>query len=182
MDRLGTMVTFSKVVKLASFTAAGEELGISRAMVSRHIGDLEAYFGVRLLNRTTRSVTPTEAGEQYYAFCSRVLADIRAGEEAITSLKRGIEGRIAILAPKWLGNFDISQALTDFCKQNPMISIQLTVGGISEKPHDFLERGFDLCIQGKTMRNSRRHGQKGGRDRIRPSRVAGLSGQSRRAP
>jgi DNA-binding transcriptional LysR family regulator len=61
MDRLATMMTFQKVVKYANFTTAADDLGISRTLVSRHVADLEAYLGIRLLNRTTRSVTPTEA-------------------------------------------------------------------------------------------------------------------------
>ena len=154
MDRLATMTTFAKVVKFSSFTAAGEDLGISRALVSRHITDLESHFGVRLINRTTRSVTPTEAGLRYYELCNRVLSEIRSGEETISQIKEEVEGAISILCPKWVGNFDISEALTDFCKGNPKIRIQLNIGEVSSNPYDFLDKGYDLSIQPNRIRDS----------------------------
>lgn len=154
MDKLTTMTTFAKVVKYSSFTAAAEDLGISRALVSRHIIDLEAHFGVRLLHRTTRSVTPTEAGIRYAELCNRVLSEIRAGEERISAIKTNIEGDVSILCPNWVGNFDISQALVDFCQDNPDIKIHLNIGEVSGNPHEFLRRGFDVCIQPDEMRDS----------------------------
>lgn len=154
MDRLVTMTTFSKVVDYASFTAAAEDLGISRALVSRHITDLETYFGVRLLNRTTRSVTPSEAGLRYYEVCKQVLAELRSGENAIAAMRDNIEGNISIVCPKWVGNFDMSDAAVDFCRAYPAITIQLHVGEISLNPHEFLSRGFDLCIQPRRVRDS----------------------------
>jgi DNA-binding transcriptional LysR family regulator len=154
MDRLVTMTTFAKVVDYASFTAAAEDLGISRALVSRHITDLEAHFGVRLLNRTTRSVTPSEAGLRYYEVCQRVLGELRSGENAIAAMKDNIEGNISIVCPKWVGNFDMSDAAVDFCRAYPAITIQLHIGEISLNPHEFLNRGFDLCIQPRRVRDS----------------------------
>lgn len=154
MDRLDTMTTFMKVVEHSSFTAAAEELGISRALVSRHVTDLEAHFGVRLLNRTTRSVMPSEAGQRYYEVCVRVLSTLQLGENEITAMKENIEGNISIVCPKWVGNFDMSDAAVDFCRENPKISIQLHIGEISLNPHEFLSRGFDVCIQPRRVRDS----------------------------
>ena len=154
MDRLLTIQTFAKVVQRASYTAAADDLGISRALVSRHISDLEAYCGVRLLNRTTRSVTRTEAGEHYYEFCKRILSAIQAEEETLTKLKTDIEGKISIVAPKWVGNLDIAAAIIEFSKLNPKVNVHLTLGGVSAKTYEFLERGFDICIQNKHIRDS----------------------------
>jgi DNA-binding transcriptional LysR family regulator len=154
MDRLMTMTTFAKVVDYASFTAAAEDLGISRALVSRHVTDLEQHFGVRLLNRTTRSVSPSEAGQRYYDVCKRVLAELRNGENEIVAMKDNLEGTISIVCPKWVGNFDISDAAVDFCREHPEIDIQLHVGEISLNPHEFLNRGFDICIQPRRVRDS----------------------------
>ncbi len=154
MDRLVTMTTFMKVVDHSSFTAAAEELGISRALVSRHISDLEEHFGVRLLNRTTRSVTPSEAGLRYYAVCKRVLAELREGENEIIAIKDKVEGNISIVCPKWVGNFDMSDAAVDFCREYPDITIQLHIGEISLNPNEFLNRGFDVCIQPRRVRDS----------------------------
>lgn len=154
MDRFVTMTTFAKVVDYASFTAAAEDLGISRALVSRHITDLENHFGVRLLNRTTRSVTPSEAGLRYYEVCKRVLAEVHSGENEIIAMKDNIEGNISIVCPKWVGNFDMSDAAVDFCREYPDISIQLHIGEISLNPHEFLNRGYDVCIQPRRVRDS----------------------------
>lgn len=154
MDKLTSMTTFAKVLNYASFTAAAADLGISRALVSRQITELETYFGVRLLNRTTRSVTPTEAGLRFYELCNRVLGELRAGEDSIAAIKQSVEGDISILCPNWVGNFDVSQAVVDFAKKNPKINIQLNIGEVSGNPHEFLSRGYDVCIQPDAIRDS----------------------------
>lgn len=154
MDRLTTMTTFARVVRHGSFTAAAEELGLSRAVVSRHIADLEDHFGLRLLNRTTRSVTTTEAGQNYYDLCQRVLAEIRKGEESLAAIKSDIEGEISILCPVWIGNFDVNEAVVDFCREHPKIEVKMHIGEVSPNPHEFLNKGYDICIFPKDMRDS----------------------------
>jgi DNA-binding transcriptional LysR family regulator len=154
MDRLLTMTTFARVVKYASFTAAAEDLGISRTLVSRHIADLETHLGIRLLNRTTRSVTPTQAGLNYHDLCIRVLGEIRSGEEAITAIKTEIEGEIAVLCPIWIGSFGVTEATAEFCAANPGVAIKLHFAEPSANPHDFLDQGYDLCIQPNKLRDS----------------------------
>ncbi|MDE1146450.1 MAG: LysR family transcriptional regulator [Azospirillaceae bacterium] len=154
MDRLLTMASFVKVVQYGSFTAASSDIGISRALVSRHIADLEGRLGVRLLNRTTRAVTTTEAGQQYYETCQRVLHEVRSGEEGVKNLNVDVQGNIAIIAPKWVGYLEVSTALLHFAKRYPKVNVQLTLGGVSTKTHDFLERGFDIAFQTKTIRDS----------------------------
>lgn len=154
MDRFLTMQTFAKVVQLASFTAAGDDLGISRTLVSRHVSDLESHFGVRLLNRTTRTVTPTEAGAHYYEFCNRILADLRNEEDMLSRLKQDVEGKLSIMAPKWVGNMDIAAAVIEFSRRNPKVNVYLSLGGVSSRTHEFLERGFDVCIQNNHVRDS----------------------------
>ncbi len=154
MDRLTTMTTFARVVKYGSFTAAADELGLSRAVVSRHIVDLEEHFGLRLLNRTTRSVTPTEAGQNYYDLCQRVLSEIRKGEDNLAAIKGEIEGEISVLCPVWVGNFDISKAVLDFCREYPKIEVKMHIGEVSPNPHEFLTKGYDICIHPNDMRDS----------------------------
>lgn len=154
MDRLMTMTTFVRVVKYASFTAAAEDLGISRTLVSRHIADLEAHLGVRLLHRTTRTVTPTRAGQEYHALCMRVLTDIEVGEEGISTGRDQIKGDIDVLCPIWIGSFGVSGATAQFCAENPGVRIRLQFAEPSNNPHDFLDRGFDICIQPSFLRDS----------------------------
>ncbi|MDH7639283.1 LysR family transcriptional regulator [Sphingomonas oryzagri] len=154
MDRLTTMATFLKVVRHANFTTAAEELSISRTLVSRHIADLELHLGLKLLNRTTRSVTPTEAGLRYTELCERVLGEIRHGEEELSAIKNQVEGEISILCPIWIGSFGISVAAAEFCALNPKISIKLHFEEPSANPHEFLALGYDVSIQPNTMRDS----------------------------
>lgn len=154
MDRLLTMTTFVKVVKYASFTAAAQDLRISRTLVSRHIADLEDHLGVRLLHRTTRKVTPTSAGHDYHALCLRVLKEIEAGEEDILASRDQIQGEIGILCPIWIGSFGVSAASAQFCAENPGAQIRLHFAEPSANPHDFLDRGFDLCVQPTFLRDS----------------------------
>lgn len=154
MDRLATMTTFMRVVRFANFTAAAEDLGISRTLVSRHVANLEEHLGIRLLNRTTRSVTPTEAGLRYAELCNRVLGEIQGGEDEITAMKNAVEGEISILCPIWIGSFGLSLAVAQFCMENPKISVKLHFAEPSVNPHEFLNMGYDICIQSNTMRDS----------------------------
>ena len=155
MDRFTTMATFVEVVKKASFTTAARSLGISRALVSRHIADLEAHLGVSLLTRTTRSLNLTEAGREYYQLCSRVLSEIGTQEQRISGRNREVEGPLAIIAPKWIGDLDLADAVTDFCKAHPRVTAELTLGGMNPKSYDFIDQGFDVAIHTRSIPNSR---------------------------
>lgn len=154
MDRLITMATFLKVVKCGNFTTAAEELAISRTLVSRHVADLEAHLGIKLLNRTTRLVSPTDAGLHYSELCQRVLGEIRSGEERISTIKNEVEGEISILCPIWIGSFGISHATSEFLSQYPNVSLKLHFEEPSANPHEFLSMGYDVCIQPNVMRDS----------------------------
>src|SRR5438094_418919 len=80
MDRLGSMAVFVKVVECSSFAAAARHFRMSPAMVSKHVQALEERIGARLLNRTTRRVSPTEVGQGYYERCLHILADFEEAE------------------------------------------------------------------------------------------------------
>lgn len=155
MDRLMTMTSFTKVVQCGSFTVAASDLGISRALVSRYIADLETHLGFRLLNRTTRYVKATEQGQNYYEFCNRILGEIRDKEESLARVGKVIEGRISVLCSKWVGYEDVSDALTNFCAQNPRVNCDLTLGHSSTKTHSFLEHGHDIAIFTRKVPDSR---------------------------
>ncbi len=155
MDRFTTMATFVEVVKSSSFTTAARARGISRALVSRQIADLETHLGVNLLTRTTRSLKLTEAGQQYYEFCSRILSEIGTTEEMIAGRTKAVEGPLSIIAPKWIGNLDLSDAIADFCLAFPRVRADLTIGGMNPKTYDFIEQGFDVAIHTRSIRNSR---------------------------
>lgn len=136
MDRFTTIATFVEIVKSASFTTTARTKGISRALVSRQIADLETHLGVNLLTRTTRSLKLAGAGREYYDFCSRILSEIGAAEENIAGRTKAVEGPLAIIAPKWIGNLDLVDAVADFCLAFPQVLADLTLGGMNPKTYD----------------------------------------------
>src|SRR6476619_4634368 len=123
MDRLTVMNSFVAVVKAESFVAAARTLGVSASLVSRHIADLEQQLGVRLVNRTARNVTLTEHGKRYYAFSPRILREVQAEDASIRSISDRAEGTLSIVAPKWIGSLDVSDAITEFAMAHPLITV-----------------------------------------------------------
>lgn len=154
MDHLQTMRSFVEVVKKGSYTGAANTLGASRALVSRHILDLEDRLGVRLLNRTTRSITLTESGQHYYDFCDRILTEIRENEDEISRRGREPEGNLAVVAPKWIGNYEIADAATSFSLDYPAISLRLSLGGMAPNAYDFVDQGFDVALHTRRIPDS----------------------------
>ena len=102
MDRFRTMQSFVEVIRLGSFSEAAKILGLSRALISRHITDLEKQLGVRLLTRTTRRITLTEAGAEHFNFCQRIIKEIEEKETSLKRMQREPAGSLKILAPKSL--------------------------------------------------------------------------------
>ena len=103
MDRFRTMESFVRVVRAGSFTIAANQLGLSRALVSRHIGDLETRLGVRLLNRTTRSLSPTDEGRAYLDFCEQMFRQIDVSEHALSHARTEPAGSLKVAVPKSFG-------------------------------------------------------------------------------
>lgn len=154
MDRFTLMKSFVAVVRVQSFAAAARSLGISRALVSRHIADLERQLGVRLVNRTTRSVSLTEAGARYVEFSKRVLTEIAEEDASILGIREKAEGELSIISPKWIGILDLGDAISSFAIDQPKIRVRLELGGMSDRTYDFIESGYDIAFHTKYMRNS----------------------------
>lgn len=154
MDKLKMMRIYTEVIQALSISKAGAMLGLSAGGVSRCISDLEILLNVELFVRAGKTVTPTEAGWKYYEFCNHVLSDLSSEQDFIGRLKNNVEGNISIIAPKWVGNIYIVPAIIEFYKINPKISVKLTLGGVNSKTHEFLENGYDICIQSKNIRDS----------------------------
>lgn len=148
------MRSFVEVVKRGSYTMAAKHLGTSRALVSRHILDLEDRLRVRLLNRTTRSITLTEDGKQYYEFCDRILSEIAETEATISERMREAQGNLAVVAPKWIGNYEIADAATSFSLEYPEINLKLSLGGMAPNAYDFIEQGYDIALHTRRIPDS----------------------------
>ena len=102
MDDLNRMVVFAHVVETRSFSGAARRLGIARSAVSRHIALLEKSVGVRLLNRTTRRMSLTEAGEAYYESCARIVSEAEEAIRRITQLRDEPSGSLKVATWGWL--------------------------------------------------------------------------------
>lgn len=154
MDRFRTMQTFVRVARGGSFTTAASQLGLSRALVSRHISDLEARLGVRLLNRSTRTLSLTEEGLAYVEFCERVLEEIEANERSVARAGAVPIGTLNVTAPKSFGSLHLADAIIAFATSEPRIRVSLTLDDFTFRPHDFVEGGQDVAIRTSDIRNS----------------------------
>jgi DNA-binding transcriptional LysR family regulator len=154
LDRFTTMNTFVQVVRSGSLTLAGQTLGISRPLVSRHLSAIEQELGVPLIRRTTRSIHLTPAGRKHFQFCEKVLKDLRAEESSILSLHQAAEGSLRVISPKWIGSLYIADAVASFAESRPKIRVELHLGGLSVRTYDFLANGFDIALQTKDIPDS----------------------------
>jgi DNA-binding transcriptional LysR family regulator len=154
MDRLTVMKSFVAVGKAESFSAAARALGVSGSLVSRHIADLEQQLGVRLVNRTARSVSLTEQGIRYLEFSERILREVDEQDAAIRDVHERAEGNLSIVSPKWIGSLDLSDAVAAFAAEHPLINVRFDVGGMSDRTYDFIENGYDLAFHTKDLRDS----------------------------
>src|SRR5712671_952472 len=144
MDRLGSMAVFVKVVEGSSFAAAARHFRMSPAMVSKHVKALEERIGVRLLNRTTRRVNPTEVGQSYYGRCLHILADFEEAEREAGDANVRPRGLLKISAPFTFGIAHVGPALADYLATYPDVSAELV---LNDRSMDLLENGFDVAIR-----------------------------------
>ena len=154
MDRFRTMQSFVEVIRLGSFSEAAKILGLSRALISRHITDLEKRLGVRLLTRTTRRITLTEAGAEHFNFCQRIIKEIEEKETSLKQTQREPAGSLKILAPKSLTTLALGDAIASFATASPHLSISLMLDDLSFRSYDFIERGFDVAVHTTPIRES----------------------------
>lgn len=152
MDDLRRMVIFSHVVEARSFSAAARRLGIAKSAVSRHIALLEKSVGVRLLNRTTRSLSLTEIGETYYQGCARIVAEAEEITRRISALQDQLSGTLRVASPIVLGNRFIAPLLADFIRRHPSLNAELL---LEDQVVDMVESGIDVGIRVGWLRDSK---------------------------
>jgi DNA-binding transcriptional LysR family regulator len=141
---LSAMAAFVQVVEGRSFSAAARGLGLTRSAVSRQIAGLEDRLGARLLNRTTRRLSVTEAGAVYYEHCARILADIRAAERAVMDLDEAPRGLLRVNAPMSFGLGHLGPAVAEFAAAHPALKVELT---LDDRVVDLVGEGYDLAIR-----------------------------------
>ncbi|KDB53463.1 bacterial regulatory helix-turn-helix, lysR family protein [Sphaerotilus natans subsp. natans DSM 6575] len=150
--QLGSIELFCKAAELGSFTGAAEALGLTPASVSRSIGRLEARLGVRLFNRTTRSVKLTAGGELYHAQCQQALEQIAEAERALTGQQAEPKGLVRVSVGTVYGHHRVVPLLPGFMAAFPGVEVELNV---SNRNVDFVEDGYDLAIRLGEPRDSR---------------------------
>ena len=143
MDKLTGMSVFVRVAKAGSFAAGASEMGISRAMATKHIMQLEGSLGTRLFNRTTRSLNLTDVGASYLERCQQVLLDIDEMEAAVTHLQTEPRGVLKISAPPVIGATHITRAVAEFLKIHPDLKVDMI---LQSSPIDLIDEGIDIAI------------------------------------
>ena len=144
MDHLSAMAVFARVVEMESFSGAARDLGLSKSAVSKRVGRLEDRMGLRLLNRTTRRLSLTEAGAAFYEGCRRVVAEAEAAERAVTRLASAPRGRLKVNAPMSFGVRHLAPALPDFMARYPELTVDLA---LNDRLVDLVEEGFDVAVR-----------------------------------
>ena len=138
MSYVNNLKTFVRVFELGSMSAAGRDLRISAAVVSSRIFELEKHFNVRLLNRTTRSMTPTSHGEMLYTGATKILETIANVEGGIAETTSHPKGTIFIAAPLGLGKKMLAPLIPTFKADYPDINLRLRV---SDRKVDITNEG-----------------------------------------
>ena len=128
MDRLTAMQVFADVAASGSFTASAERLGMSRAMVTRYVAEMEQWLGARLLQRTTRRVTLTDAGEQALRRCLQMLALAEETEDEVAPPDGTLRGQLRLTSSMSFGHAHLAAAISDFLALHPQLKIDLNVG------------------------------------------------------
>jgi len=151
MDRLTEMEAFATVVDQGGFTDAARKMGISKSAVSKHVSSLESRLGARLLNRTTRRVSPTEIGLAYYDRARRVLNDAGEADALVSSMQSAPSGLLRISVATDFGVNHMSPILGDFLVDYPDITVNMV---LNNRYVELISEGFDLAIRIGEMEDS----------------------------
>jgi DNA-binding transcriptional LysR family regulator len=144
METLKRMAIFSRVVEAGGFSAAARQIGLAKSAVSKHIMELERHIGVKLLNRTTRRLSLTEAGNLYYEACARLVTEATDATNKISGLSEQLTGSLRVSCPLALGNDYLVPVITAFADIYPDLKIELLV---DDQVVNMVEEGIDVAIR-----------------------------------
>mgnify|MGYP000132328074 CR=1 FL=1 len=151
MNEFSHISTFVAVVESQSASKAAEKLGVAVSAVSRRLKELESELGVQLLQRTTRKMHLTEAGEKFYRRCGRLLEDLEEAKQEASNAATELSGTLRIGTPLSFGVAHLSPAIAAFMHLHPQIKIDLDM---SDRRIDLVEEGLDLAIRIGTLEDS----------------------------
>lgn len=144
MNRLVEMETFVRVVDAGGISAAADRLGTAKSAISRRLSELESRLGVTLLNRTTRRLSLTGAGNEFYERCREILAEVADAEQCVAADNAELSGRLRVAAPLTFGIAHVGPAINDFARRHPAVSFDID---FNDRQIDLVEEGFDVAIR-----------------------------------
>lgn len=144
MDNLADVAVFVRVVERGSFTLAADELELSRAVVSKYVSRLEERLGARLLNRTTRRLSLTEAGAALFEASRGALERIEEAEGAVAQLQSEPRGRLRVSAPMSFGILHLGTAMAEFARAYPRVTLDVR---LDDRYVNLVEEGVDVAIR-----------------------------------
>lgn len=160
MDRFATLSAFVKVAEMRGFAPAARRLGLSPSAVTRLVAALEAHLDVRLLQRTTRSVTLTDEGERYLPQARRILADLEEADASLQASRAAPSGRLVVSAPLAFGRFHVGPLFSAYLSRYPAVQGELLLG---DRMVNLVDEGVDIAIRigqlSDTSLKSRRVGE-----------------------
>ncbi len=151
MGQLEDMSMFVRVVDAGGISRAAEQLSLAKSAVSRRLAELETRLGVKLLNRTTRKSSLTEAGQSYYERAIKIIDDVTELNTLTTDANTALEGTINLAVPLSFGLSHLSKAIDLFIKKNPKLVININ---FSDRQVDLIEEGLDLAFRIGVLKDS----------------------------
>lgn len=144
MDQFKEIESFVAVAQLGSFVKAADKLGLSKAMVSRHVSELEARLGVRLMQRSTRRLSLSDAGAEYLQRCAQILADLEDANAAVSATAVQAQGLLKITAPLTFGIRHLAPLWGEFLRVHPKVELEVN---LNDRMVDLVEEGYDLAVR-----------------------------------
>ena len=144
MDQFKDIEAFVAVAQLGSFVKAADKLGLSKAMVSRHVSELEARLGVRLMQRSTRRLSLSDAGAEYLQRCVQILAELAEANAAISAGAVQARGLLKISAPLTFGIRHLAPLWGEFLRVHPQVELEVN---LNDRVVDLIEEGYDLAVR-----------------------------------
>ena len=145
MDHLTALKVFRTTAATGSFAGAARQMGLSAAAISKNVAELEAHLKVRLINRTTRQMSLTEAGAAYFERLSRILDELTEADAALAPMGSSPGGVLRVSAPLTFALTSLSPAIPEFMKRYPNLRLELN---LQDSRSDIIGEGYDLAIRG----------------------------------
>ncbi|HSW12718.1 MAG TPA: LysR family transcriptional regulator [Solimonas sp.] len=144
MEDLNYVLTFTRVVQSGSFAAAGQRLKLAPSVVSKHVAKLEKTLGARLLQRSTRKLSLTDAGSAYFEHCARIVEELEQSQHAIARLQAEPSGKLRITSLNSFVDAVVAPLLPEFLQRYPKIEVEIVT---NDRIVDLAEEGFDLALR-----------------------------------